>query len=69
MDRVSLFKMSKQRCHSSIQNTERYAYLGLGHLYDAVVSIKFSAHDKFGAESGQWKWPKSSRKWWARLDL
>ena len=53
MDRVSLFKMSKQRCHSSIQNTERYAYLGLGHLYDAVVSIKFSAHDKFGAESGQ----------------
>ena len=53
MDRVSLFKMSKQRCHSSIQNTERYAYLGLGHLYDAVVSIKFSARDKFGAESGQ----------------
>ena len=41
MDRVSLFKMSKQRCHSSIQNTERYAYLGLGHLYDAVVALNF----------------------------
>jgi len=61
--------MSKQRCHSSIQNTERSAYLAPNYLHDAVASIKYSAHDKFGAERGQWKWPKSSRKWWARLDL
>ena len=53
MDRVSLFKMSKQRCHSSIQNTERYAYLGLGHLYDAVVSIKFSVHFQHTTNSEQ----------------
>jgi len=38
MDRVSLFKMSKQRCHSSIQNTERSAYLAPNYLHDAVAA-------------------------------
>jgi integrase len=53
MKGVPLFEVSKLLRHASIQMTERYAHLAPDHLHDAVASIKFSAHDKFGAETGQ----------------
>ena len=53
MEGVPLFEVSKLLRHASIQMTERYAHLAPDHLHDAVASIKFSAHDKFGAERGQ----------------
>jgi len=45
--------VSKLFRRASVQMTERYAHLVPEHLHDAVASIKFSAHDKFGAEAGQ----------------
>ena len=53
MEGVPLFEVSKLLRHVSIQMTGRYAHLAPDHLQDAVASIKFSAHDKFGAERGQ----------------
>ncbi len=53
MEGVRLFEVSQLLRHASIQMTERYAYLASDHLHDPVASIKFSAHDKFGAERGQ----------------
>ena len=43
MNGVPLFEVSKLLRHSSIQMTERYAHLGPGHLYNAVVNLGFSA--------------------------
>jgi len=53
MEGVPLFEVSKLLRHASIQMIERYAHLALDDLHDTVASVKFSAHDKFGAERGQ----------------
>jgi site-specific recombinase XerD len=50
MNAAPLFEVSKLLRHASIQMTERYAHLAPDYLHDVVASIKFSAHDKFGAE-------------------
>ncbi len=57
MNVAPLFEVSKLLRHASIQMTERYAHLAPDHLRDAVASIKFSAHEKFGAErfTGCWE--------------
>ena len=39
---VPLYVVSKLLRHSSIQMTERYAYLAPDHLHDAVVNLGFS---------------------------
>jgi len=43
MDGVSLYEVSKLLRHSSIKMTERYAHLGLDHLYNAVANLGFLA--------------------------
>ena len=53
MEGAPLFEVSKLLRHASIHMTEQYAHLAPDHLHDAVANIKFSAHDKFGAETGQ----------------